>query len=152
MTQKPRPFTSTFFNWKELVTSIIQGLAITAGGLLIYQYAVGQEYTEPVTRAMVFTTLIAANIFLTLVNRSFYYSIWVTMGYKNNLVSIMIGITILITALLLFVPPLTHFFQFETLSVYQLSVSATAGFLFVIWYELVKWRKRTKVQKVSLGE
>ncbi|MGF1559664.1 MAG: cation-translocating P-type ATPase [Flavobacteriaceae bacterium] len=151
MTQRPRPFTSTFFNWKELVTSIIQGLAITAGGLLIYQYAVGQEYTEPVTRAMVFTTLIAANIFLTLVNRSFYYSIWVTMGYKNNLVSIMIGITILITALLLFVPPLTHFFQFETLSVYQLAVSATAGCVFVIWYELVKFRKRSKSQKATSG-
>jgi Ca2+-transporting ATPase len=40
MLQKPRPFTTTFFNWNELVTSIIQGLMITAGVLLVYQYAV----------------------------------------------------------------------------------------------------------------
>ncbi|MFT7606934.1 MAG: Ca2+-transporting ATPase, partial [Saprospiraceae bacterium] len=40
MIQKPRPVSSTFFNWKELTTSIIQGLMITAGVLIIYQYAV----------------------------------------------------------------------------------------------------------------
>jgi hypothetical protein len=31
-------------------------------------------------------TLIASNIFLTLENRSFYYSIFTTIRYKNNLV------------------------------------------------------------------
>ena len=78
MIKKPRPFTSTFFNWKELTTSIIQGLMITAGALLIYQYSVRQGFSESTTRTMVFTVLIAANILLTLVNRSFYYSIITT--------------------------------------------------------------------------
>jgi Ca2+-transporting ATPase len=40
MTQKPRPFSNTFFNIKELTTSIIQGLMITTGTLLTYQYAI----------------------------------------------------------------------------------------------------------------
>jgi P-type Ca2+ transporter type 2C len=31
MNQNPRPFSNTFFNWKELTTSIIQGLVITGG-------------------------------------------------------------------------------------------------------------------------
>jgi Ca2+-transporting ATPase len=43
---------------------------------------------------------------------------------------------------LLFVPPLTKFFQFRQLNVYQLFVSIGIGFLSVAWYELVKWRKR----------
>ena len=90
MTQKPRPFTTTFFNAKKLSTSILQGLMITAGTLLCYQYAVQQGFSEAHTRIMVFTTLIAANIFLTLVNRSFYYSIFTTMRYKNNLVLLII--------------------------------------------------------------
>ncbi len=142
MIQKPRPFTNTFFNGKELTTSIIQGLMITGGTLLIYQYAVYQGFSETITRTMVFTTLIAANIFLTLVNRSFYYSILTTIRYKNNLVLWIIGITMAITGVLLFVKPLAQFFEFEALNPAQLLVSIWTGFLFVIWYEMIKWRKR----------
>ena len=142
MIQEPRPFTTTFFKWKELITSIIQGLLITVGGLLIYQYSVYEGYTEGITRAMVFTVLISSNIFLTLVNRSFYFSMFTTMRYKNNLVPIIIGVTLFITALLLFVDPLTRFFEFETLNISQLSISIATGFLFVVWYEFIKWGKR----------
>jgi len=144
MIQNPRPFTNTFFNWKELTTSMIQGLMITVGTLLIYQYAVYQGFGETITRTMVFTTLIAANIFLTLVNRSFYYSILTTIRYKNNLVLGIIGITLAITGGLVFVPPLAQFFEFEALNAAQLLVSVWTGFLFVIWYEMIKWRKRVK--------
>jgi Ca2+-transporting ATPase len=144
MQQKPRPFTTTFFNWKELTTSIIQGLFITVGTLSAYQYAVFQGYPEATTRTMVFTVLVAANVFLTLVNRSFYYSILTTLKYKNNLVLLIIGITIAITALLLYVPLFTRFFLFTSLDYVQVAICIGIGFLSVIWYELVKWRKRRK--------
>ena len=144
MTQKPRPFTTTFFNAKELSTSILQGLMITAGTLLCYQYAVQQGFSEAHTRTMVFTALIAANIFLTLVNRSFYYSIFTTMKYKNNLVFLIISITILITALLLYIKTLSAFFKFAQLDLIQLGISIAIGFSSVIWYELIKWQKRIK--------
>jgi len=142
MIQNPRPFTTTFFNWKELATSIVQGIMITSGTLLAYQYAVQQGFNESLTRTMVFTVLIAANIVLTLVNRSFYYSIITTLQYKNNLVPLIISVTLAITGLLLFVPPLAKFFSFQPLNFYQLSISIGIGFLSVIWYEVVKWRKR----------
>lgn len=144
MIQKPRPFTTTFFKFKELVTSIIQGLVITLGSLSVYQYAVFEGYNESVTRTMVFMVLISSNIFLTLVNRSFYYSIWTTLKYKNNLVPLIIGITLILSALLLFVPPLTRFFQFETLNTNQLSIVVIAGMISVLWYEIVKGIKRAK--------
>ena len=144
MAQKPRPFASTFFNWKELTTSITQGLMITAGTLIAYRYAVYQSFSESITRTMVFTVLISANIFLTLVNRSFYYSVITTLSYKNNLVLLIICITIAITALLLFVNPLTKFLEFQHLNPSSLFISIGIGFLFVIWYEVIKWRKRTK--------
>jgi Ca2+-transporting ATPase len=144
MIQKPRPFTTTFFNWKELTTSIIQGLMITTGTLLIYQYAGLEGYSEAHTRTMVFVTLVTANIFLTLVNRSFYYSIIATMKYKNNLVPLIIGITILLTVLLLYIKPLTKLFEFEQLNLSQLSISIGVGFSSVVWFELMKWRNRRK--------
>ena len=144
MLEKPRPYSTSFFSWKELTTSIIQGVMIAAGTLFIYNYAVFQGYNESLTRTMVFTVLIIANIFLTLVNRSFYYSIFTTLQYKNNLIFLIIGITVFITSLLLFVPPLTKFFEFEKINSSQLLLCIATGFISVLWFEVVKFLKRKR--------
>jgi len=147
MLQKPRPFTATFFNWKELTTSTLQGLVITIGTLATYQYAVSEGADEQLTRTMVFTCLIAANILLTVVNRSFFYSVLTIIRYKNNLVLVIIGITLLISASLIYVVPLAKFFGFEPLHLSQLLISIGIGCLSVIWFELFKWQKRLTAAK-----
>ncbi len=142
MIQKPRPFSSVFFDTKELMTSIVQGLMITLGTLSAYQYAVSMGLSEALTRTMTFVVLISANVVLTLVNRSFEESIFRTLQYKNNMVYIMIGVTMVITAIMIYVKPVANFFAFDSLSPIQLGLSISVGFLSVIWYEAVKWSKR----------
>ena len=144
MLTKPRPFSTTFFNFKELATSIIQGLVITLGALMVYQYAIAAGYSEYITRTMVFMVLIFSNVFLTLTNRSFYYSIFTTLKYKNVLVPLIIGITLLLSAMLLYVPVFTKFLEFARLNLYQLGISMAVGAVAVLWFELVKWGKRIK--------
>ena len=144
MFKKPRPFSTTFFNYKELTTSVLQGLAITIGALVIYQYTVAVGYSENTTRTMVFMVLIVANIFLTLVNRSFYYSIFTTLKYKNNLVPLIIGLTITLSIAMIYVPALARFFEFESLSIPQLGTTILTGAVSVLWYEFVKGVKRAK--------
>ena len=142
MLEKPRQLTTTFFNLKEITMSIIQGLVITLGLLFVYQYCLAEGFTENVTRTTIFLTLIASNIFLTLENRSFYYSIFTTIRYKNNLVLMIIGITLLITSLLLFVPVFSRFFLFEKVSFSQIGLSVLIGFISVMWIEIYKIFKR----------
>ena len=142
MLQKPRHFTTTFFNWRELSTSIMQGLVITVGTLFMYQYSVYLGFDETTTRTMVFLVLVVANIFLTLVNRSFFYSIFTTLAYKNRLVGIIIGITIGVTGLILYIPVLTNFFKFKHLTVNQVLLAIGVGAVSVLWFELVKLWKR----------
>ena len=142
MLEKPRQLTTTFFNLKEITMSIIQGLVITLGLLFVYQYCLAEGFTENVTRTTIFLTLIASNIFLTLENRSFYYSIFTTIRYKNNLVLLIIGITLLITSLLLFVPVFSKFFLFEKVSFSQIGLSVLVGFISVMWIEIYKIFKR----------
>ena len=142
MIQKPRRFSNTFFSLSELGISVVQGLAITLGVLFIYQYSFQNFNSETITRTMVFTTLISANIFLTLVNRSFYYSIITTIRYKNNLVGAIIAVTIVLTAAFIFIPFLSSFFQLTALDVNQLLVAVLTGFISVTWFELVKLYKR----------
>ncbi len=143
MLQKPRPASNTFFSWRELATSVLQGLVITAGTLTAYQYAVHKGYDENLVRTMVFTTLIVANIFLTLVNRSFYYSIFTTLIYKNRLIFLIILITLALLGMMLYVPFISSFFDLQSLSGQQLLICGSTGCISAIWYEIVKLVKRT---------
>ena len=138
MSQNPRPFTNTFFNWKELTTSIIQGLVITVGVLFIYQYSVQFFSNETLTRTMVFCVLMFSNIFLTLINRSFYYSIFTTIKYKNNLVLLIISISVFLTLAMIYIKPLAKFFMFNALNLKQIGICILVAIVCVFWYEFVK--------------
>jgi Ca2+-transporting ATPase len=142
MMQPPRKFSTTFFNFRELSTSIIQGLVITAGLLFVYWYAVAHEFSLPMTSAVVFITLISANVTLTLVNRSFYYSIFTTLLYPNRLVPLIILATVLIVLVIFLLPPLRAFFSFATLPIDGLIVGVGSGFISSIWFEVFKAFKR----------
>lgn len=142
MQRGPRVLTSTFFETKELITSVLQGIFITIGVLSIYQWSVYNQWNEDRTRSMVFLTLITANVVLTLVNRSFYYSLWVTLQYKNFMVSLLIGITVLLVILLFAVPFLRSLFNFEMPTIFQLIVCVLAGSVSVLWFEVPKYFRR----------
>lgn len=144
MLQKPRLITNTFFNLKELTISIFQGLAITTGTLFMYQLAIQKGYTEGMTRSLVFTTLIFANLFLTLVNRSFYFSVFTTLRNKNILLRIVIIATLTLLAMILYIPSFSSFFKITSLDGMQISWAIATAFVSVIWFEFYKWRKRRK--------
>ncbi len=145
MKQPPRPFSTTFLNFKELSISLVQGFIITLGTLFSYQYAVANGYDENLTRTMVFVTLVVANIFLTLVNRSFTESVFTTFQRKNNLLIGIIIITILLLAALVYVPIFAAFFKLSPLTFPQLGITALVSFLSVIWFEGYKWVRRKQL-------
>ena len=147
MLMPPRMMTETFLGWRELLISTIQGLVITAAALGLYRYAVVSGYDENLTRAMVFTSLVVANIALTLVNRSFYYSIFTAMGYRNYLLLGIVVATIALLAGLLYIPVARIFFGFAPMSLAQIGISAAAGFVSVIWFEVYKLVMRMSTNK-----
>ena len=144
MKQKPRIMTETFLSWKELGISIFQGLAITLGVLFIYQWSVWLGGNEEKTRALVFTTLIFANVFLSLVNRSFYYSILACFKHKNILFPIVIGATLIMLFLILYIPAFADFFKLTGLNLREIIMSIIVAAISVMWMEIYKWTKRRK--------
>jgi Ca2+-transporting ATPase len=152
MLQPPRKMTDTFLNFRELGISIIQGLVITAGVLFVYQYAVHQGQDEPTTRAMVFTTLIFANVLLSLVNRSFVYSVLESMKNKNKLFPLVIGATLALLFAILYVPQVAAFFKLKSLSIAQLGFVLLIAAISVLWFEVYKAikYKETRRQKSKL--
>lgn len=144
MNKPPRLMTDTFLNWKELSISILQGVIITVGILMIYQITVKQGGSEEKTRAMVFTTMIFSNILLSLVNRSFYYSVWESFKNKNMLLVAVTTITLVILAIILYVTPISAFFSITSLTFLELLTSFMVAALSVLWFEFYKMIKRMK--------
>ena len=141
----PRTFTSTFLSLNEMTLSIIQGLAITAGVLFMYQHGVQNGYDEAGTRSLVFATLVLANIFLTLANRSFYYSLLSEMRNRNTLMLYIISATVIMPMLMLYVQPIARFFTITPLSLKDLLACCAAAAISVLWFEVWKWMKRKKI-------
>ncbi len=143
MTQKPRPISETFLTWRELVISIIQGLMITAGVLFIYQLTYRNGGNEDLTRTMVFTTLIFANILLSFANRSFYYTMFESFRNKNNLLIYMTLATLIVLMMILYVDPVSRFFKLTYLNLDQLLTAGSAAVISVMWFEIYKLFKRS---------
>jgi hypothetical protein len=63
---------------------------------------------------------------------------------KKTFVLFIISITVAIVAAILYLKPLTNFFEFETLTIPQLLICIGIGFVSVIWFEIVKGIKRNR--------
>lgn len=147
MQRSPRALTDTFLNWKELTISIIQGLVITAGILWLYQYSVNHGNGEAKTRALVFTTLIFSNILLSLVNRSFYYSMLESFKNRNVLLAGISVLVVLLMLIILYTAPVSGFFSVTALSIKELGLTLLTASVSVLWFEIYKLIKRLYFRK-----
>ena len=144
MQRKPRRMDLTFLSWAELRTSLVQGMAITAGTLFCYQFGVQHELGEDMTRTLVFTALVVANIALTLVDRSFHHSILTTLRYPNSLLRGIVLGTVASLLLLLYMPVFRGFFHLAAPSGGLLAMAAAVGLVSVLWYEGLKAWTRSR--------
>lgn len=144
MQRPPRKAGATFLSLRQLTVSILQGLMITGGCLGIGYYYMQQGSDETTIRTIIFITLLFSNIFLTLVNRSFYYSIAKTWTYKNNLVTLIIGITLLFIAALIYIPFIRSLFNLNQLPISTICICAAVAMLCTLWIEVWKFIKRSR--------
>lgn len=142
MQKPPRKMSSRFFSLRELSLSISQGLIITFACLSLGYYFMTHNATEAQVRTIIYTTLIFSNLFLTLANRSFYYSVLTTIQYKNKLIPIILAISLIVLFLSIYEPTIQHIFGFEALKITDIIVCLFIAFIGVLWIEFYKLFKR----------
>lgn len=134
----PRKNGASLFGMHEMMTSIIQGVVITAGLLALDYYFIHQGYGLPYTRTIIFTTLVLSNLFLTFVNRSFTETILKTIHYKNNLTLPVAGASLLFIAVIHFVPFARDLFGLSPISFSHFLLCIATAFVSVTWFEVRK--------------
>ena len=135
---KPRKLTDSLFTWKELLIPVMQGLVIAAGILSLSWYLVESEYSQLYIRSMTFSTLIFSNILLTLTGRSNSQTILKTIKQKNNLIPLVIMLTLLLLFASLYLTAVQNVFQFTSLSVNDLLICFGIAIPLVLWIEFYK--------------
>ncbi|GHB46481.1 cation-translocating P-type ATPase [Mongoliitalea lutea] len=143
MNKPPRKMSDTFFSWAELSISVIQGLMITVFTLGLGFNLMKDGQSIETVRTVIFSTLVFSNVFLTLVNRSFYYSVLQTIRYPNKLMPLILGVSILFLIATLTIPSIQGLFDFESIDISLVTRALITAFVAVFWVELWKrWRSK----------
>jgi P-type Ca2+ transporter type 2C len=142
MIRKPRAPLQNIFSISEVSLSIVQGIFIAAGLLLLYNYFMHENYPLEYVRNIVFTTLILSNIFLTFANRSFSEPIFITWYYKNTLAPWVLFISCGFLLMINIIPGLRNLFKLAPLSPPHYLLCLAASLFCVGWFELFKMYTR----------
>ncbi len=144
MLRLPRDASSNFLSARQLRISILQGSAITAGCLGIGYYFMQQQQNENFIRTAIFITLLFCNIFLTLINRSFHHTIFQTIRYKNFLIPLIIGLTIIFILCFVYLPFFRSLFSLVYVSPGNLLLFMLVALISTGWLEIVKMLRMKK--------
>jgi len=141
MRRPPRPVEARLFDRRLVVVSLLQGASVLAASLAAFRLGI-RGGDEPSARALAFTTLIAGNVALVLVNRSWERGV-LSAFTTRNVASWAVVAGALVTLLVsLEVPFFRTLFRFGEVGWRELAIAAAAGLLSVSWFELWKLLRR----------
>lgn len=143
MTRPPRKKKESLFTWQELGESVLRGLVITAALLTLMYFMHHSGYGETTIRTVVFTALVLSNILLTFSGRSEHESMLTTIRYRNILVPLMGGVTLLLMAILIYLEPAAALFKFEKAQLWHWLLSAAVAAVAVLWMEIYKHLRKS---------
>jgi P-type Ca2+ transporter type 2C len=142
MRRPPRDPQQPMFSGQLIALSLLQGVSVLASVLAVLLLSLSLGRSEPVVRALTFTTLVFANLGLIFVNRSQSRQILATLRSHNAAFWWVIAGALLLLALVLFVPFLRDLFGFSRLSPLDLAVCLGAGIISILWFEAFKLLRR----------
>lgn len=147
MQQPPRDRNEIFFGGARILSSVIKGCLVLGVVLLVYILAIQEGHTEKEVRAIAFSSLILANIFLILtqLSRTRSFAHILLEGNKAVLAILFAATTLLL--LILLVPPLQNIFNLQSPSYRHFLPSLLGAFVILLvleaWKIVLIWKKRS---------
>ncbi|MEO0084070.1 MAG: cation-translocating P-type ATPase, partial [candidate division WOR-3 bacterium] len=143
MQRPPEDLSLSFFSSKRMLLSINLGLIITLFTLGLYAYWYYHKNPIEICRAITFTSIVIANLALTLAIRSERRLIFKTLfTSKNYILRWIFVLTIIALVIVLYVPFFNKVFYFAPPSLIQLVVAIIVGIASVSWFEIYKYFQR----------
>ena len=144
MNRPPRNQNETFFGFKKILDSILNGIFLLIVVLSVYFYSYSMNYPAGETRAVSFVTLVIGNIFLVLTKLSGTRTFFSIFKEKNFAAWFMLLTALIMLILVLLIPSLRFLFHFEYVTYKQFTFSFLIALLVLIIPETIKYINNTK--------
>ncbi len=138
MRRPPRPIGAPLFGRRLVAISVLQGLSVLAASVLAFRLGSAHTGSAPSGRALAFAALIAGNLALILVNRSWSRTVLRTLGSRNRAAWMVVGVAALTLILSLAVPPVRGIFRFGVTRPDDLALAIGLGLASLLWFEVAK--------------
>jgi Ca2+-transporting ATPase len=138
MDRPPRPVGQPMVTGVVLFLAILQGAMVLAGCVGAYYFAAHLGYSTERLRAVVFSTLVFANLGLIIVSRSWTESALRTLWRGGKVLWTLILATVGLGALVLGFAPLQRLFSLAPLSLGDIGACLAMAATSVAWFEVVK--------------
>ncbi|MGE3476536.1 MAG: cation-translocating P-type ATPase [Rhodospirillaceae bacterium] len=139
MRRRPRPLNQPLFTTGMLMWAVLQGAVALGLVIAVYLTALRTGADESAARALTFVTLVATNVGLTLINRSFHRrSVFALLVRDNPVLWVVFGaVAATLTAILAWAP-LRGLFRFGSLGVDDLLLAAGTGIAVLVTLNIAK--------------
>jgi Ca2+-transporting ATPase len=149
MSRPPRPADEPMFSKRMISVSVVQGVVVLAAVMAVYLWAVFTGKPANDVRGLAFAALVAGNLGLIFVNRSWTHTIVGGLMSKNRALWWVTAGTLSVLALLLALPSARDLFQFAAMHPTDLAISLGAGALSVAWFEVYKLIRNRRHEPVA---
>ncbi|HOK58437.1 MAG TPA: cation-translocating P-type ATPase [Methanothrix sp.] len=136
MSRPPMDPEASLFSTSVIALGALQGISVLAVLSAVYLMSSGRDLDG--ARALIFTTLVLANLFLILINRSWSQTIIQSMKSRNSALWMIFGGTVLLLSMILYVTPLREMFHFGHLHPNDIVICLALAFASVLWFEAWK--------------
>jgi Ca2+-transporting ATPase len=149
MERPPRSADEPMFGRRLIGVSVVQGIAVFAAALGVYLWAGWSQLSTEAIRTLTFTTLVAGNLGLIFVNRSWTHTVLGGLMKRNAALWWVAGGSVAVLSALLSIPAARLLFGFASLPVSQVAAAAAAGVVSVVWFEVYKVVARARRRRVA---
>jgi Ca2+-transporting ATPase len=139
MDRPPRDPAARLFGARMLGLSLLVGVTLLAAVFALYSWAVASGRSENEVRALTFVAIVAGNLALILVNRSYQRTGIEMLRSPNAVLWGIVTATLGALTLAVYVPSVASIFRFAPPAAGDLAIAQAAGVAGVAWFEVWKW-------------
>ena len=146
MNRPPRDPNRQFFSGKRMLFSATEGFLVLVMVMVVYFLSIHEGHTEGEVRAIAFSSLIVANIFLILTSLSKTRSFVAVIIEKNLAVITILLLATVMLLLIISVPSLQQIFSFQFSGYQHFFPSLAGATVILILLETIKYFKTKRIR------
>lgn len=147
MQSKPRPKEEPMITSKVFRLALAQGAILFMGAVSSFLIALGLGFSDERVRSVTFGTILLGNLLLMLTNRSSTAGLIELVSQRSNKVALIIFAAGIVAMFLIFsVEIIRSAFNLAELQPIEIAMVVICALPALIWFELYKWRARSRAR------